>query len=105
MKQFPKRGNVFVEPIYNNEEYTLFVDEATGIPNINVLYSNVALSENRNDKIIELVKELYDNGKNVLCLSKRLAQIDLLYEKLVLIGATTEKIHRYDPSKRTQDSA
>ncbi|AEQ60584.1 Superfamily II helicase [Acanthamoeba polyphaga mimivirus] len=59
-----------------------YINGDTNKPNRSKMITNLFYIKRRNRFILYLIQELFDMGKNILFLSGRLKQIDLLYELL-----------------------
>lgn len=66
----------------NKERSKVIINKYTKEPDRSTMTTNLVKIKSRNRLILNMIMECYDAGKNVLCLSGRLKQINLLYKLL-----------------------
>ena len=66
----------------NKERIKVINNKYTGEPDRSTMVTNLVHIKKRNRFIINIIKELFDQGKNILCLTGRLKQVNLLYNLL-----------------------
>lgn len=66
----------------NKERSKLIYNKFTGEPDRSTMITNLVYIKHRNRFIIKLIEELFDQGKNILCLTGRIKQVELLYKLL-----------------------
>ncbi len=66
----------------NKERTKVILNRYTNEPDRSTMVTNLIKIKKRNRFILKLIEELFDQGKNVLCLTGRLSQIDI-FEKLL----------------------
>ena len=66
----------------NKERSKLVINKYTKEPDRSTMVSNLVHIKRRNRFIIKMIEELFDQGKNVLCLTGRLKQVNLFYRLL-----------------------
>jgi superfamily II DNA or RNA helicase len=66
----------------NKERSKLIYNKFTGEPDRSTMITNLVYIKRRNRFIIKLIEELFDQGKNILCLTGRIKQVELLYKLL-----------------------
>ena len=66
----------------NTARTKLIINKYTKEPDRSTMITNLIYIKKRNRFILRLILELFDQGKNILCLSGRLKQINLLYQLL-----------------------
>ena len=66
----------------NKERSMIIKNKYTGEPDRSTMVTNLVHIKKRNRFIIKLIEELYDEGKNILCLTGRIMQVNLFYKLL-----------------------
>lgn len=66
----------------NHDRSEVITNKYTGEPDRSTMITNLVKIKRRNRFIIKLIEELFDEGKNVLCLSGRIRQVNLFYRLL-----------------------
>ncbi|QGR53954.1 ATP-dependent helicase [Moumouvirus maliensis] len=79
----------------SNKERIKLIKNNFDEPNRSVMVTNLVYIKYRNRFILKLIQQLYDQGKNILCLSGRLKQINLLYKLLDSDEYTKGNVGKY----------
>lgn len=66
----------------NAERSKVIINKYTGEPDRSTMVTNLVHIKKRNRFIINLIEELYDQGKNILFLTGRIKQVNLFYNLL-----------------------
>ncbi|AYV85033.1 MAG: putative ATP-dependent RNA helicase [Satyrvirus sp.] len=66
----------------NQNRSEVIINKYTKEPDRSTMITNLVYIKRRNRFIIKLIKKLFDQGKNILCLSGRIAQVNLFYKLL-----------------------
>lgn len=66
----------------NKERSRMITNKYTNEPDRSTMVTNLVLIKRRNRFILKVIEELFDQGKNILCLTGRLKQVDLFYKLL-----------------------
>lgn len=66
----------------NKERSKMIINRYTKEPDRSTMVSNLVCIKRRNRFIINVIEELFDQGKNILFLTGRLKQVDLFYKLL-----------------------
>ena len=66
----------------NGERSKVIINKYTEEPDRSTMVTNLVHIKRRNRFILNVIEELFDQGKNVLCLSGRLKQVNLFYNLL-----------------------
>lgn len=66
----------------NKERIKMILNKYTKEPDRSTMITNLVHIKRRNRFIIKIIEELFDQGKNILCLTGRLKQVDLFYKIL-----------------------
>ena len=66
----------------NDDRVKVIINKYTGEPDRSTMVTNLVHIKKRNRFILKMIEELYDQGKNVLFLSGRLKQVNLIYQLL-----------------------
>lgn len=66
----------------NTERSKLVTNKYTGEPDRSTMISNLVCIKKRNRLIINIIKECFDEGKNILCLTGRIRQVNIFYHLL-----------------------
>ncbi|BCS83163.1 DNA or RNA helicase of superfamily II [Cotonvirus japonicus] len=72
-----------------------FINNNTKEPNRSKMITNLIHIARRNQFILSLIKELFDQGKNILCLSGRLKQINMFHKLLEQDKYTKGNVGKY----------
>lgn len=79
----------------NTERTKLIVNKYTKEPDRSTMTTNLVKIKSRNRLILNMILECHDEGKNILCLTGRLKQIDLLYKLLEENEYTKGSVGKY----------
>jgi len=63
----------------NTDRSLVITNKYTNEPDRSTMVTNLVYIKKRNRFILKMIEELFDQGKNVLCLTGRLKQVNLLY--------------------------
>jgi superfamily II DNA or RNA helicase len=66
----------------NQERSKVIVNKYTQEPDRSTMITNLVHIKRRNRFLLKMIEELYDQGKNVLCLTGRIKQVNLLHKLL-----------------------
>lgn len=66
----------------NERRSKMIINKYIGEPDRSTMISNLVCIKKRNRFILKIIEELFDQGKNVLCLTGRLRQVQLIYDLL-----------------------
>lgn len=66
----------------NHERTKLVINKYTDEPDRSTMITNLIHIKRRNRFILKLIEELFDQGKNILCLTGRIKQVNLFYNLL-----------------------
>ncbi|MEM0354105.1 MAG: DEAD/DEAH box helicase family protein [Thermoplasmata archaeon] len=89
----------------NLKRVRVITNRYTKEPDKSVMITNLIHIKKRNQFIINLIRELYNMGKYILCLSGRLKQIDLLYQILNSEESISGNVGKYIGKMSEQELA
>lgn len=79
----------------NRDRIKLVLNKFTHEPDRSTMITNLIFIKKRNKFILKLIENLYDQGKNILCLTGRLKQVDLFYNILNDYSCFKNNIGKY----------
>lgn len=79
----------------NTERSKIIINKYTGEPDRSAMITNLIHIKRRNRMIINLIEELFDQGKNILCLTGRIKQVNLFHRLLNLSEYTKGNVGKY----------
>lgn len=79
----------------NKERVSIVMNKYIGEPDRSTMISNLVYIKKRNRFILQLIEDLFDQGKNILCLTGRLKQINILYKLLEKNKYLKDSIGKY----------
>lgn len=79
----------------NLERVKMINNKFTGEADISRMVTNLVRIKKRNRFIVKMVEELFDQGKNVLCLTGRIAHVEILYDLLNATPSINGNIGKY----------
>lgn len=79
----------------NDERSKVIINKYTQEPDRSTMVTNLVCIKRRNRFIIGLINELFDQGKNVLCLTGRLKQVNLFYKLINQNKYTANCVGKY----------
>lgn len=89
----------------NEKRIEMIINKYTGEPDRSTMITNLVHIKYRNKFILKLIKELFDDGKNILILSGRLKQVDLMYKLLNKNKYTKGNVGKYIGSMNEESLA
>lgn len=89
----------------NKERIKVVKNRFTNEPDRSTMVTNLVHIKRRNRFIIKIIEELFDQGKNILCLSGRIKQVNLFYNLLDKNEYITGNIGKYLGGMSEQDLA
>lgn len=97
----PQKPNsmVVVKQFYyktsNTERSKVIINKYINEPDRSTMVSNLVYIKRRNRFILKLIEELFDQGKNILCLTGRINQVKLFYKLLNENNYITGHVGKY----------
>ena len=79
----------------NKQRSKLVINKYIGEPDRSRMITNLVHIRRRNRFILNIIKELFDQGKNILCLSGRLKQVNLFFRLLNQDIYTKNNVGKY----------
>lgn len=79
----------------NEKRNKVVLNNFTKEPDRSTMISNLVCIKKRNRFIINLIKQLFHLGKNILCLSGRIKQVNLIYKKLKVNDILKDHVGKY----------
>ena len=79
----------------NEERIKVVINKYVGEPDRPTMVTNLIHIKKRNRFILNLILELYDQGKNILCLTGRIKQVNLFHKFLDENEYTTGSVGKY----------
>lgn len=79
----------------NRRRIKILMNRFNGEVNRSAMITNLVHIRRRNRFILKIIQELFDQGKNILCLSGRIKQVNVLYRLLFKNKYTKKHVSRY----------
>jgi superfamily II DNA or RNA helicase len=79
----------------NHERIKTITNKFTNEPDRSTMVTNLVHIKRRNRLTLKIIEELFDQGKNILCLSGRLKQVNLFYNLLNKNEYTNGNVGKY----------
>lgn len=79
----------------NKERSQVIINKYTKEPDRSTMITNLVFIKKRNRFLIKLIEELYDEGKNILCLTGRIKQVNLFHTLLTQNECLKDSVGKY----------